>query len=254
MQSGERSLLTFLSSLPSELASESTLRLVALGDSLVYGYGDREGGGWVERLRRQWMAADSHVLYNLGVRGDRVEQVLQRLEGEFRRRGELRDRQPNGLILSVGGNDSARLGHWRGRNFTEFGRFESQMAELLDLAQQLGPVWFVGMTPADEAQMPFADCLYYTRGDRERYNRATAVACQERGIPFLDIAALWEPRGDLWWQSRLCADGLHPNADGYRALLQDVMAWSAFAPLMQHALQRQSQQSQQRPERNLTAV
>ena len=239
--------MTLLSSQP----LGSALRLVALGDSLVYGYGDREGGGWVERLRRQWMAADSHVLYNLGVRGDRVEQVLQRLEGEFRRRGELRDRQPDGLILSVGGNDSARLGHWRGRNFTEFARFEDRLAELLDLARTLGPVWFVGMTPADEAQMPFADCLYYTRADRERYNRATAAACQERGIPFLDIAALWERRGELWWQARLSADGLHPNEAGYRALLQDAIEWDAFAPLMQPVLQLQSQQQ---PECNLTAV
>ncbi|MEO0947118.1 MAG: GDSL-type esterase/lipase family protein [Cyanobacteria bacterium J06641_5] len=246
--------MTLLSSLPPELASGSTLRLVALGDSLVYGYGDREGGGWVERLRRQWMAADSHVLYNLGVRGDRVARVLQRLEGEFRRRGELRDRQPDGLILSVGGNDSARLGHWRGRNFTEFGRFESQLAELLDLAKQLGPVWFVGMTPADETRMPFADCLYYTHSDRERYNQATAAACQERGIPFLNVAALWEGRGELWWQSRLCADGLHPNAAGYRALLQEVVAWDAFAPLMQATLPLQPLQSQQQSEGHLTAV
>ena len=32
-----------------------SLRIVALGDRLVYGYGDLVGGGWVERLRRQWM-------------------------------------------------------------------------------------------------------------------------------------------------------------------------------------------------------
>ncbi|MDE5070814.1 MAG: G-D-S-L family lipolytic protein, partial [Trichodesmium sp. St5_bin8] len=57
------------------------LKIVALGDSLVYGFGDYEGGGWVERLRRHWMLPDSpgHVLYNLGVRGNRVLQVEQRL-------------------------------------------------------------------------------------------------------------------------------------------------------------------------------
>lgn len=233
---------------------DAPLRLVALGDSLVYGYGDREGGGWVERLRRQWMAADSHVLYNLGVRGDRVEQIRQRLTDEFQRRGELRDRQPDGLILSVGGNDSARLGHWRGRNFTEFGQFETQLAGLLDRAKQFGPVWFVGMTPAEEARMPFADCLYYTRADRERYNGAIATACQARGIPFLDIATLWEQRGDRWWQARLCADGLHPNEAGYRALLQDVMAWGAFAPLLQQLSQPSSRPWQAPPECHLTAV
>jgi len=65
------------------------LKIVALGDSLVYGFGDHEGGGWVERLRRRWMSPDSagHVIYNLGVRGDRTKQVNQRLETEFRHRG-----------------------------------------------------------------------------------------------------------------------------------------------------------------------
>lgn len=53
------------------------LKLVVLGDSLIYGFGDPEGGGWVERLRRQCMLPESsgHVLYNLGVRGDGVKQV-----------------------------------------------------------------------------------------------------------------------------------------------------------------------------------
>jgi lysophospholipase L1-like esterase len=48
------------------------LKIVSLGDSLVYGFGNPEKGGWVEQLRRWWMLPDSsgHVLYNLGVRGD----------------------------------------------------------------------------------------------------------------------------------------------------------------------------------------
>ncbi|MGD1914490.1 MAG: SGNH/GDSL hydrolase family protein, partial [Rivularia sp. (in: cyanobacteria)] len=80
-----------LSIIPS---SNQPLKIVALGDSLVYGFGDPDGGGWVERLRRTWMLPESagHVLYNLGVRGDRIGQVEKRLEAEFRHRGELRNR------------------------------------------------------------------------------------------------------------------------------------------------------------------
>ncbi|MEM9771733.1 MAG: hypothetical protein AAF889_09090, partial [Cyanobacteria bacterium P01_D01_bin.73] len=35
------------------------LKVLAIGDSIVYGYGDVSGGGWVERLRRQWMHPNS---------------------------------------------------------------------------------------------------------------------------------------------------------------------------------------------------
>jgi lysophospholipase L1-like esterase len=207
------------------------LKIIALGDSLIYGFGDPEGGGWVERLRRCWMLPDSagHVLYNLGVRGDRILQVAQRLEVEFRHRGELRNQVPDLIILSVGVNDSARLGRPNGRNYTDFAVFESQIASLLDQAQQLCPVLFVGMVPVDEAKMPFLDCLYYNHADQYRYKEALKVACTERGIPYLDIFQQWINRGEAWRLKRISNDGLHPNTLGYQTLLEDVMNWEAFA-------------------------
>jgi lysophospholipase L1-like esterase len=207
------------------------LKIVALGDSLVYGFGDPEGGGWVERLRRQWMSPDSagHIIYNLGVRGDRIQQVAQRLEVEFRHRGELRNQVPDLIILSVGVNDSARLGRPNGRNYTEFEAFQAQITSLLEMAQQLCPVLFVGMTPVDESKMPFLDCLYYNHTDQYRYKEATRIACLQRGIPYLDIFQTWMERGENWWSKRLSQDGLHPNILGYQALLADVTSWEAIA-------------------------
>jgi lysophospholipase L1-like esterase len=207
------------------------LKILALGDSLVYGFGDPEKGGWVEQLRRWWMLPDhpGHVLYNLGVRGDRTQQVAQRLEVEFRHRGELRNRFPNLIILSVGVNDCARLARPNGRNYTEFAVFESEIASLLERAQQLCPVLFVGMVPVDETKMPFLDCLYYNHADQYRYKEATRLACNQRQIPYLDIFAQWIERGDLWQRKRLSEDGLHPNTLGYQALLEDVINWPALA-------------------------
>ncbi|ARV61186.1 G-D-S-L family lipolytic protein [Nostocales cyanobacterium HT-58-2] len=207
------------------------LRIVALGDSLIYGFGDPDGGGWIERLRRGWMLSDSagHVLYNLGVRGDRIQQVAERLEVEFRHRGELRNQVPDLIILSVGVNDSARLGRLDGRNYTDFAVFESQIASLLDRAQQLCPVLFIGMVPVDEAKMPFLDCLYYNHSDQYRYKEATRVACTARRIPYLDIFQKWMDHGETWRLKRLSQDGLHPNTLGYQTLLEDVMNWEAFA-------------------------
>ena len=110
------------------------LKVVVLGDSLVYGFGDPEGGGWVERLRRQWMSPESvgPILYNLGVRGNRVIQVCDRLDQELRHRGELRNRLPDVSIFSVGLNDSARVQSFQGRNYTEFDHFETTLNHLLD--------------------------------------------------------------------------------------------------------------------------
>lgn len=216
------------------------LRIIALGDSLVYGFGDPETGGWVEQLRRWWMLPDSsgHVLYNLGVRGDRTQQVAQRLEVEFRHRGELRNRLPDLIILSVGVNDSARLKSSQGRNYTDFAVFQTQIAALLEQAQKLCPVLFVGMVPVDESKMPFLDCLYYNHTDQYRYKEATKQACQQRQIPYLDIFDHWMAHTELWRLQRLSADGLHPNTLGYQTLLTDVLNWEVLAAYNQKGTEK----------------
>ena len=146
------------------------LKIIALGDSLVYGFGDYEGGGWVERLRRQWMSPEKpgQVLYNLGIRGDRASQVYQRLEREFSCRGELRNRLPDLILLSVGVNDSPCLGRKEGKPFTDFAEFQAQIDNLLVLAQSFCPVMFIGIVPVDETKMPFMDCLYYSHLNQYR--------------------------------------------------------------------------------------
>ncbi|MEB3233546.1 MAG: GDSL-type esterase/lipase family protein [Leptolyngbyaceae bacterium] len=224
----------FLQQIRQRQPSQTSLRVVALGDSLIYGYGDPVGGGWVEQLRRQWMHPHSpgHVLYNLGIRGDGVHQVSQRLDAEFHCRGELRHRVPDVILLSVGINDSARLGRPTGKLFTPMPKFEQDLAYLLDHAQGLCPVLFVGMTPVDENRMPFMGCMYYNHADQWAYKETTQKACAQRGIPYLDIFDRWMNRGEAWWRSRLCADGLHPNPEGYQALLADVQTWSVFQAFM----------------------
>ncbi len=218
---------------PDSHGSVHPLKIVAIGDSLIYGFGDVEGGGWVERLRRRWMAPESagHVVYNLGVRGDRLPQVVQRLECEFCRRGELRNRLPDLVILSVGVNDSAGVGRPEGRNYTEFSKFEADLAYLLERSQQLCPVLFVGMIPVDESKMPFLDCLYYTQPQQYRYKEATRLACGDRQIPYLDLFDQWMDKPTSWRRERLGPDGLHPNVLGYETILSQVRNWEPIQQL-----------------------
>lgn len=219
---------------PIDLTQHHEKRIVAVGDSLIYGYGDPEGGGWVENLRRRWLQPGSsgHAVYNLGVRGDGVQRVSQRLAQEFQTRGEFRNRVPDLMILSVGINDSARVGKPTGRPFTPPEEFDLQMAALLDEALTLCPVLFVGMTPVVAEYMPFAEILYYSHANQFQYKEITLRACQQRQIPYLDIFDLWLNRGESWWRSRISTDGLHPNTLGYQSLLTDVTTWPAFRGLL----------------------
>jgi lysophospholipase L1-like esterase len=219
---------------PLTFPQQSEKRIVVMGDSVVYGYGDPEGGGWVERLRRRWLRPEmvGHAIYNLGVRGDNVQRVSQRLVQEFQTRGEFRNRVPDGLVLAVGMNDSARVGKPLGRPCTAMADFEAQINDLLEVAKTLCPTVFIGMTPVLEEEMPFAEILYYNHADQFLYKEVTRQACQRHAIPYLDILDVWLGRGETWWRSRLSSDGLHPNSLGYQALLQDVTFWEPFQALL----------------------
>ncbi|MFM7646671.1 MAG: arylesterase, partial [Cyanobium sp.] len=103
--------------MPASVPAAIPRKLIVLGDSGVYGWGDPLEGGWCERLRRHWMDLPvGPVLYPLGVRGDGLERVAGRLQTEVRSRGELRRQQPQGILLAVGLNDTARVGRRDGRH------------------------------------------------------------------------------------------------------------------------------------------
>ncbi len=205
-------------------------KVIAIGDSLVYGYGDSEGGGWVERLRRGYLDPQQSgpIVYNLGVRGDGIAQVAKRLEREFCDRGELRHRMPDCLVLSVGVNDSARTCRPDGRPVTDRTHFVQTLEQLLIQARQLCPVFFVGMVPVNESAMPFANVLYFSSREQQYYNQVTRQLCEAHQIPHLDLFEQWSQESEAWVCDRLCVDGIHPNSLGYRTILETVSSWQPF--------------------------
>ncbi len=202
-------------------------KLIVVGDSGVYGWGDPEEGGWCERLRRHWMGLPAGpVLYPLGVRGDGLERVAARLTGEVSCRGELRRQQPQGILLAVGLNDSARVGRADGRPQLDPEGFLFGLQQLLHQARAIAPVLVLGLTPVDEAVMPYADVLWYGLEQVRRYEGLLEEACLEADVPFLPLldALLADPA----WLQWLGPDGLHLNSEGHRQVFERVRHWPAL--------------------------
>ena len=202
-------------------------KLIVLGDSGVYGWGDPDEGGWCERLRRHWMGLPlGPVLYPLGVRGDGLERVATRLEQEVLCRGELRRQLPQGILLAVGLNDSARVGRADGRPQLDAEGFLFGLQQLLTQARRIAPVLVLGLTPVDESRMPFADVLWYGLEQVQRYEGLLEEACLEANVPFLPLleGLLAEPDWPHW----LCSDGLHLNGEGHRQVYERVRRWPAL--------------------------
>lgn len=202
-------------------------KLIVVGDSGVYGWGDPEEGGWCERLRRHWMALpDGPVLYPLGVRGDGLERVAARLSAEVQCRGELRRQRPQGILLAVGLNDSARVGRADGRPQLDADGFLFGLQQLLVQAKAIAPVLMLGLTPVDEAVMPYADVLWYGLEQVRRYEGLLEEACLEADVPFLPL--LEGLLADPAWLQWLGPDGLHLNSEGHRQVFERVRQWPAL--------------------------
>lgn len=177
--------------------------LVFIGDSLVAGYGDPKGLGWVSRVVARTQHPDLDLTsYNLGIRGDSSADVLARWRAECPPRWAARTERR--LVIGVGAGDVQR-------GITT-ARSRLNLANILDDAQSQGIAAFVVGTP------PSADQVF--NATLEIVNEAQADVCARRGVPFVDC---YKPLlGHDQWTADLdsSADGFHPGQAGY-----GLIAW-----------------------------
>ena len=130
------------------------------------------------------------------------------------------------MLLSVGLNDIARVGRPDGRPQLSIEAYAFGMSRLLEEIKLQSSVMVMGMTPVDEAVMPFAECLWYSNRNVQIYEAALEEVCLEADVPFLALqnAARNEPD----WLSWMEPDGIHLNADGHRWMHQRLREWSAL--------------------------
>ena len=202
-------------------------QLVVIGDSSVYGWGDREEGGWCERLRKRWMKIPgAPILYPLGIRGDGLEKAAKRWKREWESRGELRRKVPQGLLLSIGLNDSARIGSPTGRPQLSAEAYRFGLGQLLRDIKKETEVMVLGITAVDEEVMPFAECLWYSNDACSIYESQIEEACLEVDVPFMPIhkSMLSEPNWIRWLEP----DGIHLNEIGHHWISEKVAEWDVI--------------------------
>tara|TARA_B100000963_G_scaffold76246_2_gene64352 strand:+ start:78 stop:722 length:645 start_codon:yes stop_codon:yes gene_type:complete len=199
-------------------------QLIVIGDSSVYGWGDQEGGGWCERLKRDWSKYEnSPIIYQLGVRGDGIERVALRWEKEWLARGETRRNKPKGILLNVGLNDTARIGQPKGRPQIEIDGFEYGFERLINAMKALTDVFVIGLSPVNERKMPFGGCLWYSNEFCDSYEKRMQEVCINQNVPFL--STFKEMYSDKRSTSWLSSDGIHLNSSGHFWIYQRLRSW-----------------------------
>jgi acyl-CoA thioesterase I len=193
----------------------SDVRISFLGDSYIAGVGDPEGLGWVGRITaRSRKDRVPLTTYNLGIRRDTSQDVLERLPDEVGRR--IAEGADNRLVVSFGVNDTMEE---NGKRRVEAVQTIAALNDIVKWAKgRKLPLLVVG-PPAVIDDAHNRRLLELTIVMKELTRR--------KDVAFVPLTPdLHENRQ---WRSGLAAgDGAHPSAMGYDVLTSLILPgwWS----------------------------
>jgi acyl-CoA thioesterase-1 len=177
--------------------------IVTLGDSLTIGLGVDPEANFPSRLQKKLNEAGfRYRVVNAGVSGDTTATGLNRLAAVL-------DQRPTVVVVALGANDGLRGLPMSSTN----ANLESIITALK--AEGIGVVLTGMMMPPNYGGI-------YTREFREIFP-ALARKHQIRLVPFLLEGVAGNPALNL-------EDGIHPNAQGYEIITENV--WKELRPLL----------------------
>lgn len=199
------------------------MRVLVFGDSITQGFFDIEQGGWVNRIARHYEAEalkDLHgdwiEVFNLGISGDTVAGVAERLTSETEAR-RYEEGTEFAFVISIGMNDVVSRGQEFDSSPKEYaGNIKTIIQKAREFSQK---ILFVGLTAVDEKQTnPWR---YSSSGKRWANDRIREFDTKLQDICNLEklpIARVYEKFQEEMTKSDLLADGLHPNAKGHELI------------------------------------
>jgi len=175
--------------------------VLAFGDSLTQGYGLQEEDGFVPQLE-QWLAEQGTpaTIINGGVSGDTTAGGLARIDWSL-------TPEVDAVIIALGGNDMLR------GLFPEDSR--ANLSGILDVISQHDlPVLLAGLQGPGNYGPEF----------RQAFDAMYPELAEEYGaILYPDFLTAVLASGDPQEVLQLMqADGMHPNAEGVRRIVEDI--------------------------------
>lgn len=185
------------------------------GDSITYGAGDSESLGWVGRLRRRIEHDHATSIYNFGVCGDTTRELLKRFKIE------ADSVEPELVLIAIGTNNTVfRDGREENRE-VPLEECRANLEKILTIAQgRTKHIFVIGFTIANDPlvqPIPWSTTKKSYKTEILRgYDQTLREIAKDNGVTFID---LWDvlTTDDL-------SDGLHPNAQGYEKIYQNIHA------------------------------
>lgn len=208
-------------------------KLFFFGDSITAGAWDG-AGGWVGRLSREvinkTIQSQKHdqnsfecLPYNLGVRGNKVENILHRFEREIGERvTEDEDLSTIKIIFAIGVNDTCYSNELK-RCVTSKEVFVGTLEKIIESALYITKdISFVGMCPVDEDfldPMKWLPTYSYKNEFISEYDNIIRDVCMKHQVIFCPLYAGLRSIPEY---KSLLSDGLHPNEKGHEVIYKTI--------------------------------
>ncbi|CAN5410999.1 SGNH/GDSL hydrolase family protein [soil metagenome] len=203
------------------------MRIIFFGDSITQGFFDNRGG-WVARIASKYhgealknLNGDWLEVFNLGVSGDTIDNVLDRVKDETDKRRRKNDQMI--VVIAVGINDSLLINN---RVFKDEYKFQEQYEKLVDIVTQISDkCMFIGLSAVDEKLVnPYGSSStgkQYLNNRINLFEDCIKQACEIKHVPFVPVHDMFI--GQLGEKHALLADGLHPDEAGHSLLYEIIL-------------------------------
>lgn len=190
--------------------------ILVFGDSIVYGVGDNEQGGWVNRLRiklEENQVQNEFNVFNLGISGQITAEIKSRFDFECNSRFD--ENAKTILVFSMGVNDTQVI---KGKDRIDLNEFEENITNIINNAKKYTNfILFLGLTRVDESRIvPFP-----WNKDKSCFNDKISIfdkkletICLNANVDYLNIENILSIEE--------LADGLHPNKIGHEKICNIV--------------------------------
>ncbi len=192
------------------------IRIGVWGASTTYGSGDKEAGGWVNRLRlyfdnkfKEYERIDVH---NCGIGGGTYAHLIDRFSVE------AKHRRPNVVVFGGGGNDYVTL-EKGGKPVVGVDEFRENLKKLVEMAREwTDKIVFVGQAHMDESKTcPVSwNDIYYKNEYVDLYNSVIKEFCETEGLVYVSLDEVLDIERDY-------EDGAHPNSGGHEKMFKRIL-------------------------------
>jgi lysophospholipase L1-like esterase len=198
---------------------------IIIGDSITYGIGDFETGGWAAMFKNYIVNQDdSKVCTNLvhiaGFPGATSRDILSKLDNII---GALEDDEfDNVVILSIGVNDAK---YFNGDFKVSKEEYKENIKKIIEKVTARGfELVILGLTRVEIDDLEYKPGKFYYNSNIEEYEQDLKVIlnndealkelCAEEKIKYISLKDTLQKEDYI--------DGLHPNTNGHRKMFEAI--------------------------------